>query len=137
MSRNGRRLACPRCSRLASPRGGLGPSAYQVWRCRNCRALFDEHGRTPPPPMTAEQGEAVVQIQLGLRVRDLREGLGWNLRELAVAAGVSRAYLGEIEAGEANPSLHKLVQIAAALRVDVGGLTRGLKPVAPKGRAQK
>lgn len=49
----------------------------------------------------------------------LREDAGVSQRRLALAAGVSRAHLGAIEAGEAEPSIEVLGRIGAALGADL------------------
>lgn len=54
-------------------------------------------------------------VDLGARLRALREDRGLSLSELARSAGVSRRYLTEAEAGRANPSILVLVRLATAL----------------------
>jgi len=57
--------------------------------------------------------------ELGERVRELRVAAGLSTAELARAAGMSRRYATEVEAGRANPSLTKLHDLALALDVGV------------------
>lgn len=52
---------------------------------------------------------------LGARLRALREQAGLSVSELARLAAVSRRHLTEIEAGRANPSATRLVDLARAL----------------------
>jgi transcriptional regulator with XRE-family HTH domain len=66
-----------------------------------------------------------------LRIRQLRERKGVSLRELARRAGVGVATLSRIEAGEANPRMSTLLQLAEALSVFVGYLFE--KPSRRKG----
>jgi len=52
---------------------------------------------------------------LGARLRAAREGAGQSVTETARAAGVSRRYLTEAEAGRANPSILVLARLSEAL----------------------
>jgi XRE family aerobic/anaerobic benzoate catabolism transcriptional regulator len=52
---------------------------------------------------------------LGARLRSLREEAALSVSELARLAGLSRRHLTEIEAGRANPSATRLVDLARAL----------------------
>jgi transcriptional regulator with XRE-family HTH domain len=52
---------------------------------------------------------------LGANVRSLREERGLTQRQLAEVSGIPRPTLAHIESGEANPTLHVLVKLAAAL----------------------
>jgi XRE family aerobic/anaerobic benzoate catabolism transcriptional regulator len=69
--------------------------------------------------------------ELGVRLRRLRIARGESAAGLARAAGVSRRYLAEAEAGRANPSLAVLARLAAGLQValpelvDLPGLGAG------------
>lgn len=59
-------------------------------------------------------------MQLGRRVRNLREMRGLGLNELARAARVSPGYLSQLESGQRdNPSVDVLHRLAAALNVTV------------------
>jgi transcriptional regulator with XRE-family HTH domain len=49
----------------------------------------------------------------------LRKAQGLSVYALAKRAGVSRSYLGAIEAGTYDPTISKLVKIASGLGVDV------------------
>ena len=55
-------------------------------------------------------------------VRVWRQHRGMNARELAAAAGLSAAYLSEIETWRKAPGLAALRKLAAALRVDLDDL---------------
>lgn len=55
-------------------------------------------------------------------VRVWREFRGMSARELAAQAGLSAAYLSEIETGKKEGSLSALRKIAKALRVDLDDL---------------
>ena len=60
--------------------------------------------------------EAINQ-QVGLALRQLRQRLGWSLDRTALACGVSKAMLGQIERGESSPTVVTLWKIAAGLHV--------------------
>ncbi len=59
---------------------------------------------------------------LAANVRRLREARGLTQRDLAELSGVPRPTLAHIESGEANPTLHVLVKVAAALASPIEGL---------------
>ncbi|HIG85714.1 MAG TPA: helix-turn-helix domain-containing protein [Planctomycetes bacterium] len=59
---------------------------------------------------------------LGRRLTTLREGRGLGVAALAEAAGLSRRYVTEAEAGRANLSLLKLASLASALGTPLGEL---------------
>lgn len=51
----------------------------------------------------------------GASVRHLRETRGWSQELLAERADLNRSYLGEVERGEASPSLVTAAKISSAL----------------------
>lgn len=59
-----------------------------------------------------------VRVQLGRRVRDLRRQRQLTQERLADRAELSTRFLGQVERGEANPSLVAMDAIAAALDVE-------------------
>ncbi len=63
-----------------------------------------------------------VSKRIGRRIRQIREkalirGEKMTQEDLALEAGLNRAYIGYIERGERNPSTDTLVKIAKALKV--------------------
>ncbi|MBI5362472.1 MAG: helix-turn-helix domain-containing protein [Planctomycetes bacterium] len=60
--------------------------------------------------------------ELGRRLRQARERAGLSVTSLADAAGLSRRYVTEAEAGRANVSVLKLAELARALRIPLAGL---------------
>ena len=62
---------------------------------------------------------------LAQAVRAHRESRGFSLGSLAEKAGISKASLSKIEAGQGNPSLEVLRRIAEALNVPTGALLEG------------
>lgn len=64
---------------------------------------------------------------LGERIRGRREALGLSQESLAEQSGIHWTFLGQVERGRRNLSLHNLLKIAAGLDVDPAELVRGLK----------
>jgi transcriptional regulator with XRE-family HTH domain len=64
---------------------------------------------------------------LGERIRTRREALGLSQEALAHQAGVHWTFVGQVERGRRNLSLHNLLKLAAGLGVDPAELIRGLK----------
>ena len=62
-------------------------------------------------------------MSVGTKIRELREDKGLNLSELARQAGISKAYLSQIEAGKTTrPSGEALLRIASVLGSSVAAL---------------
>jgi transcriptional regulator with XRE-family HTH domain len=60
--------------------------------------------------------------RFGAAVRELREAQGWSQEKLAEHADLNRSYLGEIERGDAVPSLATIAKLAAALGLHLSAL---------------
>lgn len=60
--------------------------------------------------------------KLGVKVRTVREKLGWSQETLAERTGLHRTYISGIERGARNPTLSVLLKLAAGLRVPAGEL---------------
>lgn len=58
-----------------------------------------------------------ILIELGRRIRALRQKSGWTQEELATSTKLTRAYLVSVEGGKQNPSLDVVIRIANALNV--------------------
>lgn len=56
---------------------------------------------------------------LALNLTDLRHRRGLSQRALAERAGLPRTTLGQLESGQANPTLSVLARLAAALQVTI------------------
>jgi len=61
---------------------------------------------------------------LGRDVRRRRKARGLSRRRLAEVTGISERFLADIEAGRANPSVARLLQIARALETEPSALLR-------------
>ncbi len=58
-----------------------------------------------------------VSVKIGKAIREIRAKKEITQEQLALDAGLNRAYIGYIERGERNPSTDTLVKIAKALKV--------------------
>jgi transcriptional regulator with XRE-family HTH domain len=65
--------------------------------------------------------------QLGERVKERRSALGLSQEALAHRSGIHWTFLGQVERGQRNISLHNLLKIAGGLEVDPAELVRELK----------
>lgn len=59
-------------------------------------------------------------VELGKRIRAIRQERGFSQEQMAMNAGLDRAYYGRIERGEANVAALNLLKIADALSATVG-----------------
>jgi transcriptional regulator with XRE-family HTH domain len=67
-----------------------------------------------------------VLVQLGKRIRTLREQRGISQEALADLAEIHRNYISQIEGGKRNLSFFNVVKIARALKVSASKL---LEPI--------
>lgn len=58
-----------------------------------------------------------IKIEVGRRIRTLREKAGWSQEELGFKSGLHRNYIGGIERGERNVAVVNLAKLAKALAV--------------------
>jgi transcriptional regulator with XRE-family HTH domain len=64
----------------------------------------------------------------GDRVRARRHELDLSQEALADLAGLHWTFVGQVERGRRNLSLHNLLKLAEALKIDPGKLVEGLTP---------
>jgi transcriptional regulator with XRE-family HTH domain len=64
--------------------------------------------------------------EFGERVRARRLELGKSQEELAKDSSLHWSYLGQVERGQRNPTLHNILKLAEVLGVDPAELVRGL-----------
>jgi transcriptional regulator with XRE-family HTH domain len=64
----------------------------------------------------------------GQRVRSRRHELELSQEALAANAGLHWTFVGQVERGRRNLTLHNILKLAAALKIDPGDLVHGLKP---------
>lgn len=81
-------------------------------------------GCRPTMVGTMKKQKENVDILLGRRIRSLRTLKDWTQQELGSRADVNYKFIGEIERGKQNPSLHVLTRIAAALEIKLPDLFR-------------
>lgn len=72
--------------------------------------------------VTTPEQEERRRLELGRRVKALRERMRMSGSLLAMKIGVSRGYIGDIENGRVNPSLDVLRRLAEALETTVAHL---------------
>lgn len=65
-----------------------------------------------------------VQLQLGTKIRELRQEKGWSQEALADICGIHRSHMGEIERGHANVTLATLMAIAGSLQTTASALLK-------------
>jgi transcriptional regulator with XRE-family HTH domain len=65
---------------------------------------------------------AQIVSSFGITVRQLREAKGWSQEVLAERANLNRSYVGELERGQAIPSLVTLEKLGQALGVSLSNL---------------
>jgi XRE family transcriptional regulator, regulator of sulfur utilization len=64
--------------------------------------------------------------QIGQKVRRYREQRGLSQEELAWKIGLSTSYMGQLERGERNLNVDKILKIAKALKVNPSELLKGV-----------
>lgn len=77
--------------------------------------------------MAAEPLSAATRA-FGARVRQRRHELGESQEQLADACGLHWTFVGQVERGRRNISLHNILKLAEGLEIDPGDLVRGLRP---------
>jgi transcriptional regulator with XRE-family HTH domain len=63
-------------------------------------------------------------VEVGQRVKALRESMGLSLRDLAERSGVSAPMLSQVERGETSPTLAVASRIASGLELSLSQLLR-------------
>lgn len=74
----------------------------------------------------AKKAGSEAQLQLGERVRQLREARGWSQEGFAHEGGLGRSFAGAIERGEKDIRLTTLIKLARALGVSLSQLLKGI-----------
>ncbi|MEN8187227.1 MAG: XRE family transcriptional regulator [Bacteroidota bacterium] len=60
--------------------------------------------------------------RMGKRIREKREKLGYQIKDISVKIGVTSSLISQIEKGKAFPSIVTLIKVAEALDTTVGEL---------------
>lgn len=79
------------------------------------------------PMRRTTRGKSAAE-EFGRRVRACRKRTDLSQERLGELAGLHRTYIGHVERGEVNPSLHNIVRLAVALGVNPGDLVKDLHP---------
>jgi len=61
-------------------------------------------------------------VSLGAKIRHLRKDLGYSQEELADIIKSNRLTVLRIESGKVNSTINMLIEIAKALKVEIGDL---------------
>ena len=79
------------------------------------------------------------KLQLGGRIRELRDAAGLSREQLAAAAGVSVRAVVQWELGEREPGWFNMLALAEALRVDCAAFIQAPadRPTVGPGRPRK
>src|SRR5436305_11767939 len=72
--------------------------------------------------MPSSAPEAVTEVDVGERLRDIRRSRRATLRTIADRAGVSESFLSQVERGRSSASIASLRRIALALGVSIADL---------------
>jgi transcriptional regulator with XRE-family HTH domain len=71
---------------------------------------------------------SVATRTFGERVRTRRHELGKSQEQLADDCDLHWTFVGQVERGRRNVSLHNILKLASGLQIDPAELVRGLKP---------
>ena len=81
------------------------------------RTKSDKRPARPTPPPGDDAGAATLSRRIADNLKERRRSLNLSLDELAMASGVSRAALSQLETCKTNPSLSVLWKVAVGLGV--------------------
>ena len=82
--------------------------------------------------MPSSAPDALSEVDVGERLRDIRRLRRATLRTVAARAGVSESFLSQVERGRASASIASLRRIAGALGVSVADLFEPGGPPRPR-----
>jgi transcriptional regulator with XRE-family HTH domain len=75
-----------------------------------------------PSEVAVEGGAVPADLQLGSRIRALRQGRRMTLRALSARAGVTESFLSQVEREVTSPSIASVQRIAHALDLSIAQL---------------
>lgn len=93
--------------------GRKGPARKGVSIKAILKPTTDE--QQPEGKVSQVRANAIQRIIFGLKIRQLRQDLGWNFEELSRQCNISISYLHEIEKGKKYPQPKNLQKLAEAL----------------------
>lgn len=79
-------------------------------------------------PAPSQSPISPATLEFGRRVATRRHELGLSQEKAAEVIGVHWTYLGQVERGRRNVTLHNIIKIADGLGIDAGELVGGLPP---------
>ena len=68
----------------------------------------------------------MITIQLGNRIRELRQKMGLSQEKFALKIGMDRTYFASVESGRRNIAIVNIKKIADGLNISLEELFRGL-----------
>ncbi len=68
----------------------------------------------------ADVKEELKELNLGQKIKNLRQRKGWSLQQMADHSGLSQPLLSQIESEVVAPPVATLLKIAKALKVNIG-----------------
>src|SRR3954447_24916324 len=77
---------------------------------------------TEPTAPTTAVANGAVHVELGARLRAIRQRRRKTLKEVAGAAGLSESFLSQLERGRTNATIATLQRLATALGIEVSDL---------------
>jgi transcriptional regulator with XRE-family HTH domain len=60
-----------------------------------------------------------IMVEVGRRIKELRESKGISQKDLAYIADLDRSYIASIESGRRNVSIKNVVKITTALEISI------------------
>ena len=88
-----------------------------------------------PVDQLSTESQAVLmkrlQVELGSKVRALREEKGYSQEVFASIADLDRTYIADIEGGKRNVSLEVIWKLAKAFGISVSNLLEGVDHYEP------
>lgn len=72
-------------------------------------------------------GGSMITVELGNRIRLLRQKLGLSQEKFALKIGMDRTYFASVEAGKRNISIINIKKISDGLGITLSQLFDGLK----------
>src|SRR3954449_4337169 len=70
----------------------------------------------------AADANGAVHVELGERLRAIRQARRRTLKEVAGAAGISESFLSQLERGRTNATIATLQRLSAGLGIEVSDL---------------
>jgi transcriptional regulator with XRE-family HTH domain len=83
---------------------------------------MDKTQEPRPIELKAELAEGRIRAGLGQRIREARQQRGLTTRQLGEVAGLTYAFISQLERGLATPSISSLLRIIYALDITIGDL---------------